>query len=104
MGGKPVRKKHRRNPVHRLKTWAKSKAKSWVAGKLRKHLGIGGGRGCASGRGLRLFSAPGLLRRKLINVAAIDRQTAAHKHRAGMGSTSRGGCRYHKHRHHCRCR
>ena len=61
MGGKPVRKKHRRNSVHRLKNWAKSKAKSWIAGKIHKHLGVGGGRGHASGRGLRLFSAPGLV-------------------------------------------
>ena len=79
MGGKPVRKKERhRNPVHRLKSWAKSKAKSWIAGKVCKHLGIGGGRGRASGRGLRLFSAPGLVRRKPINF-----QTAARKRRAG---------------------
>ena len=97
MGGKPVCKKHRRNPVHRLKTWAKSKAKSWVAGTLRQHLGIGGGR--TSGRGLRLFSAPGLVRRKPINFAAINRKTAAHKCRTGMGSTSHGGCRYHRRRH-----
>ena len=97
MGGKPVRKKHRRNSVHRLKNWAKSKAKSWIAGKICKHLGVGGGRGHASGRGLCLFSAPGLVRRKPINFAAINRQTAARKCRAGMGSTSRGGCRYHRH-------
>ena len=99
MGGKPVHKKHHRNPVHRLKNWAKSKAKSWIAGKIRKHLGGGGGRGRASGRGLRLFSAPVLVRRKLINFAAINRQTAARKRRASMGSTSRGGCRYHRRRH-----
>ena len=42
MGGKPVRKKQRHhNPVHRLKSWAKSKAKSWIAGKVHKHLRIG---------------------------------------------------------------
>ena len=94
MGGKPVRKRQRhRNPVHRLKSWAKSKAKSWIAGKVRKHLGIGGG------RGLRLFSAPGLVRRKPINF-----QTAARKRRAGTASTSRGGCRYHRRRHHRRRR
>ena len=100
MGGKPVRKKQRhRNPVHRLKSWAKSKAKSWIAGKVCKHLGIGGGRGHASGRGLRLFSVPGLVRRKPINF-----QTAARKRRAGTASTSRGGCRYHRRRHHRRRR
>ena len=100
MGGKPVRKKHRSNPVHRLKSWAKSKAKSWIARKVRKHLGgVGGGRGRASGRGLWLFSAPGLVRRKPINF-----QTAARKGRAGTGSTSRGGCRYHRRRHHRRRR
>ena len=99
LGGKPVRKKHSHNPVHRLKSWAKSKAKSWIAGKVRKHLGIGGGRGRASGRGLRLFSAPGLVRRQPINF-----QTAARKRRAGTTSTSHGGCRYHRRRHHRRRR
>ena len=95
LGGKPVRTKQRhRNPVHRLQSWATSKAKSWIAGKVRKHLGIGGGRGRASGRGLRLFSAPGLVRRQPINF-----QTAARKRRAGTTSTSRGGCRYHRRRH-----
>ena len=99
MGGKPVRKKHR-NPGHRLKLWATSKAKSWIAKKVRTHLGVGGGRGRAyGGRGLRLFSAPGLVRRKPYNF-----QTAARKRKAGTGSTSRGGCRYHKRRHHRRRR
>ena len=100
MGGKPVRNKRHRNPVHRLKSWATSKAKSWIAKKVRKHLGVGGGRGRAyGGRGLRLFSAPGLVRRKTFNF-----QTAARKRKAGTGSTSRGGCRYHKRRHHRRRR
>ena len=79
LGGKPVHKKHR-NPIHRLKSWAKCKAKSWIANKVHKHLGVGGGHGRASGRGLRLFSAPGLVQRKPSNF-----QTAACKHRAGMG-------------------
>ena len=100
MGGKPVRKKRHRNPVHRLKSWATSKAKSWIAKKVRKHLGVGRGRGRAyGGRGLRLFSAPGLVRRKPYNF-----QTAARKRKAGTGSTSRGGCRYHKRRQHRRRR
>ena len=48
MGGKPVRKKKRhRNPIRRLKSWAtskvKSKAKSWIAKKVHRSLGIGGG-------------------------------------------------------------
>ena len=52
MGGKPVRNKRHRNPVHRLKSWATSKAKSWIAKTVRKHLGVGGGRGrCAYGGG-----------------------------------------------------
>ena len=95
MGGKPVRKKQHRNPVHRIKSWATSKAKSWIAKKVRKHLGVGGGRGRAAygGRGLRLFSAPGLVRRKPFNF-----QTTARKRKAGTGSISRGGCRYHKRR------
>ena len=99
MGGKPVRKKRHRNPVHRIKSWATSKAKSWIAKKVRKHLGVGGGRGRAAygGRGLRLFSAPGLVRRKPFNF-----QTTARKRKAGTGSTSRGGCRYHKRRRHYR--
>ena len=97
MGGKPVRKKRHRNPVHRLKSWATSKAKSWIAKKVRKHLGVGGGRGrrAYGGRGLRLFSAPGLVRRKPYNF-----QTVVRKRKAGTGSTSRGGCRYHKRRQH----
>jgi len=101
MGGKPVRTKRRRNPVHRIKSWATSKAKSWIAKKVRKHLGVGGGRGRAAygGRGLRLFSAPGLVRRKPFNF-----QTTARKRKAGTGSTSRGGCRYHKRRHYRRRR
>ena len=101
MGGKPVRKKRHRNPVHRIKSWATSKAKSWIAKKVRKHLGVGGGRGRAAygGRGLRLFSAPGLVRRKPFNF-----QTTARKRKAGTGSTSRGGCRYHKRRHYRRRR
>ena len=100
MGGKPVRKKRHRNPVHRIKSWATSKAKSWIAKKVRKHLGVGGGRGRAyGGRGLRLFSAPGLVRRKPLNF-----QTAARKRRAGTTSTSRGGCRYHRRRHYRRRR
>ena len=48
MGGKPAKRK-KRGPIHRLKSWAKTKAKRWISGKVRTHLVIGGG---AQGRGL----------------------------------------------------
>ena len=97
MGGKLVRRKRKchEGPIRRVKNWVTRKAKGWIGKNVRQHLGIGGG---ARGRGLRLFSAPGLVNRRFLNSARVKREAAARKRRTVAGSTSRGGSRYYRRR------